>query len=38
LTALSFHFSLRPVDIKALTLFEFDLYAKAIDDMAKDRG
>lgn len=30
--------SLRPCDIKALTLIEFDLYAEAIDLLAKKRA
>jgi hypothetical protein len=35
MVGLSFHFSLRPADIKGLLLDEFDLYAAAIDRMAK---
>lgn len=35
MVAFSFHFSLKPPDTKALLLDEFDLYAAAIDRMAK---
>lgn len=35
MVAFSFHFSLKPPDIKALLLDEFDLYAAAVDRMAE---
>jgi hypothetical protein len=32
---MAYRFSMRPVDIKPLTLSEFDDYARAVDDLAK---